>query len=56
MNYIKEHFEETKSYLYDELDYVKNILALKDDEEFESHNLYYYAVYLLVEMKDKGGF
>ncbi|MCD7893910.1 MAG: DUF1186 domain-containing protein [Erysipelotrichaceae bacterium] len=56
INYIKEHFEEAKPYLYDSLDKAKDLLELEDDEEFYLHNLYYYAIYLLAETKDKAAF
>ncbi|MCD8028743.1 MAG: DUF1186 family protein [Erysipelotrichaceae bacterium] len=56
INYIKEHFEEAKPYLYNALDSIKELLDIEDDDEFQSHNLYYYAVYLLAEMKDKAAF
>ncbi len=55
INYIKEHFEEAKPYLYDALDEARNMID-NDNDEFFSHELYIYALYLLAEMKDKEAF
>ncbi|MCD7809005.1 MAG: DUF1186 domain-containing protein, partial [Erysipelotrichaceae bacterium] len=55
INYIKEHFEEAKPYLYDALDETRDMID-EGNGEFFSHELGIYALYLLAEMKDKEAF